>query len=131
MSEVFVADNIQKYETDPSHYSWAIIRDAQIIGYVGVYDIDDYTQSGEIGITVASAFSGHGYASEAIHAVLEYMLGKVGLNRVFAWCNARNIGSSKAMQKAGMTYEGTAREAAMRSDGEHDDVLWYSILKSD
>jgi RimJ/RimL family protein N-acetyltransferase len=49
-----------------------------------------------------------GYATEAAIAVLSYGLGPLGLGCIIAVAAPDNIGSWRAMEKAGMRYQGSA-----------------------
>ena len=62
----------------------------------------------EIGFLIGDRASwGKGYASEAIHAVARYGIDVLGLAKITAGCYDANIGSSKALLKAGFTHEAT------------------------
>lgn len=50
---------------------------------------------------------GKGYASEAIHAVARHALETMGLAKISAGCYETNVGSSKALLKAGFKEEAT------------------------
>lgn len=50
---------------------------------------------------------GRGYASEAIHAVARHAIETMGLKKITAGCYETNVGSSKALLKAGFKYEAT------------------------
>lgn len=71
-----------------------------------------------------------GLMTEAVQAVLTFFLRQVGLNRVFAYHAAENPASGRVMQKCGMVYEGTLRQAGKCNHGIID-VVCYSMLASD
>ncbi len=50
---------------------------------------------------------GQGYASEAIHRVARFGLEELGLKKIKAGCYETNIGSAKALRKAGFDHEAT------------------------
>ncbi len=52
------------------------------------------------------------------------------LIRIQARCFVKNIGSSRVMEKVGMSYEGVMRKG-MKVRGNHEDLKIYSILKED
>jgi ribosomal-protein-alanine N-acetyltransferase len=62
--------------------------------------------------------------------LVRFFFEDVGLKRVDAHHDPRNPASGKVMQKAGMTYEGTLRQADKNNQGICDSVV-YAILACD
>jgi RimJ/RimL family protein N-acetyltransferase len=62
----------------------------------------------DLGYHFRRGWWGQGYATETVIAVLAHGLGTVGLDRVMAVAEPENVGSWRAMEKAGMRPEGTA-----------------------
>ncbi|WP_398940048.1 GNAT family N-acetyltransferase [Streptomyces sp. IB201691-2A2] len=56
--------------------------------------------------------------------------GQLGLHRIFATCDPRNLGSARVLAKLGMTYEGHLRHTAWIRDGWRDS-LTFSILEEE
>lgn len=50
------------------------------------------------------------------------------MHRIYATCDPRNIGSSKVLEKVGMTREGRLREDLLIKDRWRDSLV-YSILE--
>ncbi len=127
-----LAEWIAEYGVKPDLYRWAIAcKDGDLpIGSIGVFMENEVDQRAEVGYCVGRAFWGQGYVTEALKAVLRYMLLEVGLNRVEAYHSVRNPGSGAVMRKAGMTYEGCARQKYRTKEGFHDSDE-YAILRSD
>ena len=67
---------------------------------------------------------------EALKAVINYLFDVAGMNRVCATHDSNNPKSGRVMQKAGMKYEGTLRQAGLNIQGICDSVC-YSVIKSD
>jgi len=67
---------------------------------------------------------------EAARALLEFGFGVLGLHRIYATADARNVQSVRVMQKLGMHHEGTLRKNLYLRDAYRDTVL-YSILEDD
>ena len=65
-----------------------------------------------------------------MQAVLQFFLKEVGFQRVFAYHAPENPASGRVMQKCGMVYEGTLRQAGKCNYGIFD-VVCYSMLPSD
>ena len=87
---------------DARSYGWAIDHDGQLVGTIGAYDFEPEAGSIEIGCSISKSWWGHGFASEAVREVLRYLLEEEGLHRVTAWCASDNVGSIRAMERAGM-----------------------------
>ena len=73
---------------------------------------------------------GNGYMPEALKAVADYLFDVVGINRLMATHDVNNPKSGRVMQKAGMKYEGTLRQAGHNMQGVCDASV-YSIIRSD
>ena len=111
---------------DQDHfYGWAIDYQGELAGTIGAYDYDPETNSIEIGCSIARRFWGKGFASEAVRAVLDHLLGEEKIGRVTAWCAADNIGSVRAMEKAGM-QQVSREEGALEICGKTYDKLNYA-----
>lgn len=67
--------------------------------------------------------------TEAVSAVIDFFIKDVGFNRVNAAHAHENPASGKVMQKCGMVYEGTARQACTCNNGMFDKVS-YAIIAS-
>lgn len=64
---------------------------------------------------------------EAGRAVIQHLFDEAGFNRIAAVHAAQNPKSGRAMQKMGMQYEGTLRQAGFCNKGVID-AVWYSVL---
>ena len=101
MAQETVRRFIDSYNDD-NVYSWVmdVNGDDVVAGTIGAYDYDN--NQIEVGFSVAGAWQGRGFATEALKTVLEYLTENEGINCVTAWCASENTGSRKAMEKAGM-----------------------------
>jgi [ribosomal protein S5]-alanine N-acetyltransferase len=82
----------------------------------------------ELGYVLSREHWGRGLMPEAVRAVIAFGFESMGLNRIQARCIAENIASTRVMEKAGMTYEGTLRESEFIK-GAYRDMKLYSILR--
>jgi RimJ/RimL family protein N-acetyltransferase len=62
-------------------------------------------RSGEIGYVLHPGFSGHGYATEAVRTLLHLAFDELGLHRVTARVDARNLPSARLAERLGMRRE--------------------------
>lgn len=82
----------------------------------------------ELGWTLDPAYAGHGYATEAIPAVIDVCFGALGLRRVHAGCFADNEPSWRLMERIGMRREEFSRKTALHRSGEWLDGMNYGVL---
>lgn len=82
----------------------------------------------ELGWTLDPAYAGHGYATEAIRAVIDVCFGALGLRRVHAGCFADNEPSWRLMERIGMRREEFSRKTALHRSGEWLDGMNYGLL---
>lgn len=97
-----------------------------LIGDVGVHVLKDGRQ-GEIGFTLAAEHQDKGYALEAVSRIIDYMVRELGLHRVQANCDPRNVRSVRLLERLGMRREGHTI-VSLWYKGLWVDELWYAIL---
>ena len=121
----------KQYE-DGGRFSWAIQRKGanEVIGSIAAVKLDEEVNSAEIGYCLSRAFWGQGLMPEALRAVLDYLFNEAGFNRLSARHDVRNPNSGRVMQKAGMKYEGTLRQAGKNNQGICD-LACYAALRED
>lgn len=94
----------------PACFEFGIHLDGRLIGGIGFYP-DDRRETAEIGWISLPEVWGRGYMTEAAAAVRDFAFGTVGLKRLTAHCDTRNIGSWRVMEKIGMTRQGIKKGA--------------------
>lgn len=116
----------------PDFYQWAIVPKAvgEPIGSISVVGYDDRIGQPEIGYCIGKPWWRQGFTSEALTAVIDFLIGEVGAARVESWHDPRNSNSGAVMKKCGMTYEGTLRQADYNNQGICDACV-YAILAED
>ncbi|WP_311244051.1 GNAT family protein [Microbacterium sp. WCS2018Hpa-23] len=82
----------------------------------------------ELGWVLDPGYTGRGYATEAIRAVIGVCFGPLGLRRVHAGCFADNEPSWRLMERLGMRREEFSRKTALHRSGEWLDGMNYGIL---
>lgn len=108
----------------PDFYGWAIEKEGCLIGTVGAYDYDPNTNHIEIGMSIERASWGKGYATEALISVIRYLTKDEGISVITAWCASDNIGSMKAMEKAGMRHASTEKNALEINGITYDKLIY-------
>ncbi|MGA4843940.1 GNAT family N-acetyltransferase [Streptomyces sp. G45] len=112
----------------PGWFQYAVDRKAApgLIGDVAVHLHDNGMQA-DVGYTFAPEHQGHGYATEALRALLRDLFERRGLHRVSAVCDARNLRSARLLERVGFVREGLRPQFTWLK-GEWTDDLLYGLL---
>ncbi|MFD0148186.1 GNAT family N-acetyltransferase [Streptomyces sp. NPDC055721] len=102
--------------------------DGAFVGWCGLTGWDPDFRSASLGYCLDDAMWGHGYATEAAHAVLEWAFDTLDLNRVQAETDTRNVASARVLEKIGFVREGTLREECV-VNGEVSDTWVFGLLR--
>ncbi len=110
---------------------FAVARRASetLVGYIDI-ELHPEHQRGEIAFWIGRPYWWQGYASEAARRLVRYAFAHLELNRVYAYCLTRNHASARVLEKAGLLYEGTHRQAAFK-DGLFEDVAFYGVTRAE
>jgi ribosomal-protein-alanine N-acetyltransferase len=86
-------------------YEWAVVPKELgfPVGSIGLVECADDPRRSEAGYCLGEPWWNHGYATEALRAVLDFGLNVVGYRAVIAKHAMENPASGRVMQKAGMT----------------------------
>jgi aminoglycoside 6'-N-acetyltransferase len=117
-------------EEMPGWFQYAVELRAEgvLIGDVAVCR-DENGRRAELGFTLAPAYQGRGYATEAVRCVLNRLF-DAGLHKVCAECDARNLASARLLDRLGFTREGLRREHTWLKNEWTDDML-FGLLARD
>lgn len=84
----------------------------------------------ELGYWLAQPAWGHGFATEAGQAVVDFGFSNLGLARIYAQVLADNRASLRVLDKLGMVNEGVKRQHVHKGRRLHDVVL-YGLLRDE
>jgi RimJ/RimL family protein N-acetyltransferase len=101
-----------------------------LIGDCGVHVLADEPRQAEIGITIAPAHQGRGYASAALRALLAVLFDELGKHRVYGSVDPRNRASIALLRRAGFRQEAHLRESLWFKGEWADDVI-FALLRSE
>ncbi|MET0661507.1 MAG: GNAT family N-acetyltransferase [Ilumatobacteraceae bacterium] len=87
-------------------------------------------RTAEIGYTLAYDAWGHGYAQEAVEALVAYLFDTVGVTRVEAGLHPDNTASAMVLERAGLLWEGHTRLSFWLGDDNSDDWM-YGMTRPD
>ena len=102
-------------------------KDRRLIGVIRLGANTPSDQSADLGYSINRDYWGRGVTTEAARALLSIAFGRLGMHRVWAWCDIRNAASYRVMEKLGMRREGAFREER-RVKGAWRDTYVYAIL---
>jgi ribosomal-protein-alanine N-acetyltransferase len=115
---------------DSVNFAIRLLRQAQLIGSIGLRDIDPQHGQGELGFWIGKDWWGQGYAREAARAVIQFGFESLNLNRVCAHHMSRNAASGRVLLAAGMHQEGVLRQRVQKW-GVYEDVVLYAVVRDD
>lgn len=132
----FIKNSIRTSNENPRvNYEFAIEINTEegikVIGGCGLYIIDNFLV-GEVGWIINRKYWGIGYGTLVGAALLEFGFNEINLNKIFATCDSRNIGSYRIMEKCNMIRESLKIGVRpSREIGKFEDELNYYILKEE
>ena len=103
---------------------------ARVIGQTNVSITSRADAQGEFGYVVSRAYAGRGFATEASRTMLDHAFGAVGLHRMTARIDTRNLASAAVARKLCMRREAEFRESEWFK-GEWSSSWIYAILASE
>ncbi|MFG1838583.1 GNAT family N-acetyltransferase [Micromonospora sp. NPDC049175] len=106
------------------------VAGGEIVGSIGLRDVDWKAGRGEIGYGVRASCRGRGHASTAARVVGRWALTDGGLRRVQLHARLDNFASLRVAEKAGYQREGTLRMADWDGEKAHD-LAVFSMIATD
>ncbi|MGL5888924.1 MAG: GNAT family N-acetyltransferase [Bacteroidia bacterium] len=111
------------------HRILAIALNDEIIGSIGMYPQSDIMiRNAELGYWLAEPFWGRGIATAAIRQIVDYGFRTFEFTRIFARPFGSNIGSQRALEKAGFVLEARLAGTIFKN-GRVEDELIYAVRK--
>lgn len=128
-AESFIKDARDKRKKKIA-YNFAIVVDGEIVGGIGIQQLDYINQLAEVGYWVGKSYRRRGYGSQAVNLVLSFAFTKIKLHKVYARVYGPNVGSGKLLKKLGFKMEGNLRKQIMVRKRWYD-VMMYGLLKDE
>ncbi len=96
---------------------WAVCpaNNQTFYGAIGLNNLMKQHKKAEIGFWLLPDFWGTGIMSEAIRLVCDYGFSQLGLHRIEAFVETKNINSKNIMEKMQFTNEGTMKDAEIKN----------------
>ena len=90
-------------------YAIEKIDDGKLIGTVSLVEIND--TNAELGYWIGRPYWSMGYCSEAVQALIQFSISKLGITRIFAEHLASNPASGAVMIKSGLNLLGNIKKS--------------------
>jgi RimJ/RimL family protein N-acetyltransferase len=101
-----------------------------VVGAVELRLDDARADLASLGYIVDRRYQGKGYATEAATLIVRFGIGSLGLRRIEATCDPRNLASTRVLVKAGFRYE-TSLNDHRDLQGERGDSLLFSLASGE
>ncbi|WP_254552139.1 GNAT family N-acetyltransferase [Kitasatospora sp. MMS16-BH015] len=127
-SREFVRRAVEARAADPQvRYPYLVRLGEQAGDPVGMAEVHVRSRAhrqGEITYALHPRAWGRGVGTATARALLTVAFGELGLHRVQATCDPRNLGSARVLAKAGLREEGLLRHTALLRDGWRDSLVF-------
>ena len=130
------ADALVAMFSDPSNWEtlqiFAITFEGKVVGeiFLNQRDEDRQNERAELTYSLSCQHWGKGLMTEAARAVMNWAFQTYSFNRMFAYCDPRNVRSRRVLEKLGMKREGQLR-SHLKWNGEFRDQLYYGMLRGE
>jgi [ribosomal protein S5]-alanine N-acetyltransferase len=120
-----VGARLRKTPSEARWWNWLIVRqeDGEAVGSVAFGGMPDPTGAVLIGYAMYPGHEGHGYATEAVKAMVEWAFAQPGVTTVRALAPVWNTPAVHVAEKVGM------RPVASEEDDEVGEVLVYETVR--
>ena len=109
----------------------AIDVEGEAVGAIGLHpQADIQCKNAEMGYWLSESYWGRGIMSKAIPKMVDYGFQNLSIERIFARPFGHNLGSQKALEKAGFRFEAKFEKTLFKYD-EYVDELYYAVRKED
>jgi RimJ/RimL family protein N-acetyltransferase len=122
--------NTQASVAEIANFALRLAPTRQLIGCVGLRDIELQHRQAELGFWIGVEWWGRGYAREAARVALRFGFETLDLNRICAHHMTRNPASGRVLQAIGMQREGVLRQRVQKW-GVYEDVVLYAVLRDE
>ncbi|MBQ9535599.1 MAG: GNAT family N-acetyltransferase [Clostridia bacterium] len=110
-------------------FAFAVVADKRVVGGVSAFRRKNvYRLSAELGYYIAEEYWNKGVCTEAVRQLAAHILESSDIIRIFAEAYEDNIASCRVLEKAGFSFEGLMRKAAIKN-GVVKDIKLYALLR--
>lgn len=119
-----------KQFADNNGFNAGIVYKGELVGSIGLHNIDWHNRQTSIGYYLAESAQGHGIMTRTVQGVLNYIFYELGLNRAEIRCGEKNEKSRSIPERLGFAMEGKIREGEQLY-GRFHDLIVYGMLAAD
>lgn len=105
-------------------------KNEALVGEVLLKMANKASLQGEVGYIFNPAFSGRGYATEAVAAMIDIGFNTIGFHRIFARLDTANKGSVGVVERLGMRREAHLVQNDRFNEAWGDEYI-YAVLKAE
>lgn len=110
-------------------FAYAITIDDRAVGSIGAFRQSNiHRQTAELGYYLAEEYWGQGIMTNAILQICSRIFETTDILRIYAEPFSYNIGSRRALEKAGFTFEGIMKNNAVKC-GKVLDMAMYALTR--
>lgn len=105
----------------------------RLMGTISIYDngIRKYNRVKTIGFSLGSKYWNHGYMTEAVKLMIEYIFTHTNCDVIEVGHHSDNYNSKRVIEKCGFTYDGRLCKYKVLYDGRLVDADFYSMTSED
>jgi ribosomal-protein-alanine N-acetyltransferase len=126
----FLAQAVHDAKAQPrTRFALAVVdrADSMLIGSVALNVTSRAHRRGETGYVLAQTRWGHGFATEAATAMLQFAFDGLDLHKVAATCDPDNVASNRVLTKIGMRREGHLHDHLLVRGRWRDRYLFAAV----
>jgi ribosomal-protein-serine acetyltransferase len=117
-----------KQFADNNGFNLGIRYNNQLVGAIGLHQIDWHNRQSTIGYYIGHGFQGKGIITRAVRAILNYVFWVLRLHRVEIRCGVNNLKSRAIPERLGFVQEGIIRDGE-NLYGQYHDLVVYGLLE--
>ena len=99
-----------------------------LLGSIGVHDVNPVDRRGNIGYWLAREARGRGIMTRAVTMLSKWAFENLGIDRIEIPVDSQNTASRAVAERAGYTFEGVLRSHTVIK-GRRRDMAIYSLLR--
>lgn len=112
---------------DKNHYDWGIVLKEcnQPIGSIGAFVNKDEPDRYEVGYALGKKYWGHGYATEALKCVMDFLVNNIGIRHFICSHAKDNPASGAVMRHLGFVYIKDGTYQNFDGSRKYDSRVYY------
>lgn len=124
---------LSRMVTTPDQFAITLKSTMKVIGIIsaGIDTSRRNLAAKTIGCALNEEYWNHGYMSEAVNRMIQYLFADPGTELIAMDHFTDNPGSRRVIEKNGFQYEGTMRQKFRLFNGEVKDCLCYSLTRAE